>query len=154
VTTTQSESSTNDQSDLAVGVPARSLRNVRPERRVALLAILLIAVAGALFLTLPDPTEATRPSPAWAILVLLLAFAAAEFTVFAFIFRRESMGFSLSEIPLAFSLVYLAPGPTLTVRVLGAIAVVLLIRRPAFYKVALNVGLFTFEVALAYVVFR
>jgi diguanylate cyclase (GGDEF)-like protein len=63
------------------------------------------------------------------------------------------MAFSLSEIPLAFSLVYLAPGPALAVRVLGALLVVLLVRLP-LYKVALNLGLFTFEVVLAFTVFR
>ncbi len=118
-----------------------------------MLAVLLTAVAAALILTLPDVTDSTRPSPIALGVVLAAGFAVTEFSVFKFTFRRESMRFSLSEIPLAFSLVYLAPGPALVVRVLGSMAVVLLLRLPA-YKLLLNVALFTFEVALAFVVFR
>jgi len=118
-----------------------------------MLAVFLTAVAVGLILTLPDFKEATRPSPAIVLVVLAIGFAVTELTVFKFTFRRESMGFSLSEIPLAFALVYLAPGPGVVVRVLGAIAVVLFFGQ-AFYKVALNVASFTFEVALAFVVFR
>ena len=50
------------------------------------------------------------PAPWWLLPVLTVGFAVAEFSVFRFIFRRESLAFSLSEIPLALSLVYLAPG--------------------------------------------
>jgi diguanylate cyclase (GGDEF)-like protein len=118
-----------------------------------MLAVFLTAVAAGLILTLPDFTVATRPSPPIVLVVLAIGFAVTELTVFKFTFRRESMGFSLSEIPLAFALVYLAPGPGVVVRVLGAIAVVLFFGQ-AFYKLALNVASFAFEVALAFVVFR
>ncbi len=119
-----------------------------------MLAVLLTAIATALILTLPDVTESTRPSPAIVIAVLAVGFAATEFSVFKFTFRRESIRFSVSEIPLAFSLVYLAPGPAVAVRVLGYIAVVLLTLRLPLYKVALNVAMLAFEVALGFVVFR
>ena len=153
VTTTQLELCTSERSGRAGDRLARSLESVRPERRVALLSLVLIVVSGALLLALPDVTESTRLSPAWLVVVLLVAFATTEVTVFKFTFRRESMAFSLSEIPLAFSLVYLAPGPAIAVRVVGAITIVLLIRVPLF-KVALNIGLFAFEVVLAFTVFR
>ena len=119
-----------------------------------MLAVLLTAIATALILTLPDVTESTRPSPTIVIAVLAVGFAATEFSVFKFTFRRESIRFSVSEIPLAFSLVYLAPGPAVAVRVLGYIAVVLLTLRLPLYKVALNVAMLAFEVALGFVVFR
>ena len=118
-----------------------------------MLALFLISLAAALLLTLANPTESTKPSPAILAVVLAVGFAVTELTVFKFTFRRESMGFSLSEIPLAFSLVYLAPGPALIVRVVGAMAIVLFFRLP-FYKQALNVAMFFFEVALGFVVFR
>jgi diguanylate cyclase (GGDEF)-like protein len=120
---------------------------------VELLGALLITAAGVLFFALPDVADSTRPSPPWVVVAILVAFAATEITVFKFTFRRESMAFSLSEIPLAFSLVYLAPGPAVAVRVFGSLAIVALIRLP-LYKVVLNVGLFAFEVVLAFTVFR
>jgi diguanylate cyclase (GGDEF)-like protein len=120
---------------------------------VELLGAVLVTAAGALFFALPDVTGSTRPSPYWVVVAILVAFATTEITVFKFTFRRESMAFSLSEIPLAFSLVYLAPGPAVAVRVFGSLAIVALIRLP-LYKVALNVGLFAFEVVLAFTVFR
>ncbi len=153
MTTTQSESSTHYQSERQRSAFARSFERVRPERRVELLGATLVVAAGALFVALPDVTESARPSPYWVIVAVLVAFAATEITVFKFTFRRESMAFSLSEIPLAFSLVYLAPGPAVAVRVFGSLAIVALIRLP-LYKVALNVGLFAFEVVLAFTVFR
>ena len=152
MTTTQSEASTQINTQ-AASTSTRFSRRFSPERRVEVLAVLLTAVAAALILTLPDVTESTRPSPVALGVVLAAGFAVTEFSVFKFTFRRESMRFSLSEIPLAFSLVYLAPGPALVVRVLGSMAVVLLLRLPA-YKLLLNVAMFTFEVALAFVVFR
>ncbi len=152
MTTTQSEASTQINNQ-AASTSTRFSRRFSPERRVEVLAVLLTAVAAALILTLPDVTDSTRPSPVALGVVLAAGFAVTEFSVFKFTFRRESMRFSLSEIPLAFSLVYLAPGPALVVRVLGSMAVVLLLRLPA-YKLLLNVALFTFEVALAFVVFR
>ncbi len=117
------------------------------------LAVVLAAFAAALILTLPDVTESTRPSPAIVAAILAVSFAVTEFSVFRFTLRRESIRFSVSEIPLAFTLVYLAPGPAVVARVLGSIAVVLLLRLP-LYKVALNVAMFAFEVALGFVVFR
>jgi diguanylate cyclase (GGDEF)-like protein len=153
VTTTQSEPSTDNRSEEAASTSTRFSRQIGPERRVEVLAVVLVAFAAALILTLPDVTQSTRPSPTILIPVLAAGFAVTELSVFKFTFRRESIRFSVSEIPLAFSLVYLAPGPALAARVLGSLAVMFLVRLP-LYKVALNVGLLAFEVALGFVVFR
>ncbi len=115
---------------------------------------MLAFVAGCVLVALPDGNEATRPSPAGVALVLLLAFAATEVTVFEFAFRREAAAFSLSEIPLAFALVYLPPSLAISVRVLGPVVVYLLILRQPLYKLILNIGMFTFEVVVAFAVFR
>ena len=128
--------------------------NSHPERRVTFVAVVLAAVAVALLVALPNGDEAVVPAPMWLLPVLTLGFVIAELSVFRFIFRRESFAFSLSEIPLALSFVYLAPGPAMAARVLGAITVVVLIRRPPPYKVVFNTGMFMFEVAVAVVVFR
>ena len=119
-----------------------------------MLAVVLTVFAVALILTVPDVTESTRPSPAILWAVLAVGFAVTEVTVFKFTFRRESISFSISEIPLALSLVYLAPGPAVGIRLLGYIAVVIFRFRLPLLKVALNLAMFTFEVALGFVVFR
>ncbi|HUV17466.1 MAG TPA: diguanylate cyclase, partial [Ilumatobacteraceae bacterium] len=61
---------------------------------------------------------------------------------------------SLSDIPLAFAIVYLAPGTAIAARLIGCIAVFVLVFRLPLYKVILNIGMFSFEVVLAFVVFR
>ncbi len=133
---------------------SRSLHRIRPEVRVAFLGILLSIAAGLLVSALLDSGDATRPSQAWVAIALLFAFAATEVTVFEFTFRREAAAFSLSEIPLAFALVYLPPSLAIAVRVIGSVAVLLLILRQPLYKLILNFGMFAFEVVIALIVFR
>ncbi len=77
-----------------------------------------------------------------------------EVTVFRFVFRREGIAFSLSEIPLAFCLVFLAPGPAFIARAVASMSVIVLMRRPPLYKLAFNVSSIAFELSLAYVLFR
>jgi diguanylate cyclase (GGDEF)-like protein len=85
---------------------------------------------------------------------LVAGFALAEYSVFRFVFRRESVAFSLSEIPLAFALVYLAPVPRHSSYGSGAHCDHCRVRRPPPYKIVLNIGMFAVETALAFVVFR
>jgi diguanylate cyclase (GGDEF)-like protein len=154
VSTTQSKPSTAEPSRrVALSVP-RLLSRIRPEVRVGLIGVLLAFVAGLILVALPNGNDATRPSPAWVAVALLVAFAATEVTVFEFAFRREAAAFSLSEIPLAFALVYLPPSLAIAVRVVGPVAVYLLILRQPLYKLVLNIGMFTFEVVVAFAVFR
>ena len=127
---------------------------MHPERRVTVLAVVLVAAAISLALTLPNAGLAEVPAPWWLLPVLVAGFAVAELSVFRFIFRRESLAFSLSEIPLALALVYLAPGEAMAARVIGAMLVILIIRRPPAYKVVFNTGMLLFEVAVAALVFR
>ena len=125
-----------------------------PERDAMLLALALVGATALLSISLVDPNVAVRPVGIWVTVAVLAAFAAVEVSVFRFTFRREALAFSLSEIPLAFSLVYLGLWPALVVRLVGSIGVTLFVRRPPPYKVVLNVAMFAFEMALAFVVFR
>ncbi len=134
--------------------PTSAFVPLHPRRRVTALAALLFVAGVSLTLAIPDRTESMIPAPAAFFAILVVAFALTEFSVFRVIFRRESIAFSLSEIPLAFSLVYLAPGASIAARVTGAVAMLVIMRRPPLYKLALNVGVFTFEVAVAVLVFR
>ncbi len=77
-----------------------------------------------------------------------------EITVFRFMFRREGIAFSLSEVPLVFCLVYLAPGPAFVARAVASMSVIVLMRRLPPYKLVFNVSAIAFELSLAYVLFR
>jgi diguanylate cyclase (GGDEF)-like protein len=129
-------------------------RHAHPERDTVVLAVLLALGSVALLLTVPDLWESTRPSSWFVLPALAAGFALAEYSVFRFSFRRETLVFSLSEIPLAFALVYVAPIPALIIRTAGASATIVAVRRPAPYKIVLNIGMFAVETALAFVVFR
>jgi len=135
--------------------PARSWGiSSHPTRDVSIISIALIAGSIGLVLTLPDYSDATQPSSVWVFLAIAGAFSVTEYSVFRFLFRRESIAFSLSEVPLAFCLVFLAPGPAFAARAIGSLSVILLVRRPPLYKVLFNVALISFELAFAYLVFR
>ena len=154
MSTTHSKRSTAGPRPRAALLDTRVPFRIRPEVRVGLIGLVLTAVASLLLLVLPDGSSATRPSPAWVALALLVAFAATEFSVFEFAFRREALAFSLTEIPLAFALVYLPPSLAIPVRVVGPVAVYLLVFRQPLYKAVLNIGIAAFEVVVAFVVFR
>jgi diguanylate cyclase (GGDEF)-like protein len=154
VSTTRPGERSDDVDDVSSTLDPSRPRHAHPERDTVVLAVVLALVAVALLLTVPELGEATRNS-SWMLLPALVAgFALAEYSVFRFVFRRESVAFSLSEIPLAFALVFVAPVPALIVRTLGATATLVAIRRPPPYKIVLNIGMFAVETALAYVVFR
>jgi diguanylate cyclase (GGDEF)-like protein len=154
VSTTRPGERSDDVDDVSSTLDPSRPRHAHPERDTVVLAVVLALVSVALLLTVPELGEATRDS-SWMLLPALVAgFALAEYSVFRFVFRRESVAFSLSEIPLAFALVFVAPVPALIVRTLGATATLVAIRRPPPYKIVLNIGMFAVETALAYVVFR
>ena len=147
----KSDSVTSEMGVLRAPISAST---AHPELRVTMIAFVLAVVGGGLLLTSSDAREAAIPSPMWLLPMLAVGFVIAELSVFRFIFRRESLAFSLSEIPFAMSLVYLAPGPAVAARLIGAMIVILVIRRPPLYKAVFNAAMFIFEVAIAVVVFR
>ncbi len=144
----------NDQSTPALIVAPELARSSRPEWDVGALAVVLLIASAMLFVTVPDGDTSLKPAGLWVVLAICCSFGAVEFSVLRFMFRRESLAFSLSEIPLAFCLVYLAPGPAVAVRVIGAMTMIFVIRRPPTYKALLNVAMFAFEMSLAFVLFR
>ena len=129
-----------------------------PEPRVvakifALATVVAIAAVAATLL-LPDLTSGTRPAPWWVLPLVAIAFGVAEKTVFHFEFRREAISFSLSEVPTAFALVYLAPGPAIAARIIGSLAVISFQWRSRYFKLIFNAAVFAFELAIAYQVVR
>ena len=125
-----------------------------PRSDVVAISVFLFVCVGAFWLTLPAALESTKTAPPAVFVLVAVGFAAAEYTVFRFLFRREGIAFSLSEIPLAFCLVWLAPGPGLLARAIGSLPIIFVLRRPPAYKLAFNAANYAFELLLAYVVFR
>lgn len=126
----------------------------RPERRVLGLVLgMLLSSLGVAFL-IPDLYESLRPSGPALYLTLVILFALSEWTVFHFEFRKEAISFSLSEVPLAIALVFLAPGPALAARLVGSIAVLVAVRRTPFFKQLFNVTVYVMEIAVSYAIFR
>ena len=132
-----------------MNAPAR-----RTVARICALAALVGAAAVAVTLLLPDLAGSSRPAPWWVVPLIAIAFAVAEKTVFHFEFRREAISFSLSEVPMAFALVYLAPGPAIAARIIGSLAVISFQWRSRYYKLLFNAAVFALEVAIAYQVVR
>ncbi len=101
-----------------------------------------------------DVTESVRASSWWVVIGLAVLFGVAEVTVFHLVFRREAISFSLSEVPTAFALVFLAPIPALGARLVGAMVVFVTVRRLKSYKLAFNVALFMWELVFAVFLMR
>jgi diguanylate cyclase (GGDEF)-like protein len=126
----------------------------RPEREVAVLSLVLALAAAGAWQWVPDRWDATRPSAWWLGLVLAVAYALSERTIFHFEFGREAIGFSVSEVPTTIALVFLAPGPAIGARMVGAAAVLIVLRRTPAYKLVFNLALFSLELILSFIVLR
>jgi diguanylate cyclase (GGDEF)-like protein len=122
--------------------------------RICSLAMLVAAAAVVATLLLPDLTSSTLPAKWWVLPIVAIAFSVAERTVFHFEFRREAIAFSLSEVPTAFALVYLAPGPAIAARVIGSLALISFQWRNRYYKLLFNAAVFALEMAISYHVVR
>ncbi len=122
--------------------------------RIFALATVVATACVAATLLLPDLTFSTRPAPWWVLPLVAIAFGVAEKTVFHFEFRREAISFSLSEVPTAFALVYLAPGPAIAARIIGSLAVISFQWRSRYFKLIFNAAVFALEMAIAYQVVR
>jgi diguanylate cyclase (GGDEF)-like protein len=125
----------------------------RPVRLVLLLsAALLAAVVGLLSTTTLDASA--RDAPWWIAIVILIAYGLAERFAFHMEHRRETMSFTLSEVPAAFALLFLGPVAAIAVRLIGSLPVFILAMRPAGHKLAFNGALYAFETALTFAILQ
>jgi len=126
----------------------------RPDLQVLFLAVLMAVASSVLLALTPDLGSALEPSGWWAFVATALLFAVAESTVFNVQFRQEGIAFGLSEIPMAFALVFLSPPVALLARLMASVPVLVLARRNRGYKLAFNTSIILFELALAIIVLR
>ncbi|MBI4934916.1 MAG: EAL domain-containing protein [Actinobacteria bacterium] len=122
--------------------------------RIWTLSALMAGAAVALIERLPDEGQALRPAGWWLVPILAALYALAERTVFHFEFRREAISFSISEVPTAFALVYLAPWPSVGARIVGSLLMITLRWRQSMQKLLFNAALFALELAIAYSLVR
>jgi diguanylate cyclase (GGDEF)-like protein len=126
----------------------------RPVFGVLVLAALLAGGSLALVALHPDMVTPWSPSPWWTVLAVTLAFAAAEQMVFYVQYRREAIAYAMSELPTAIALLYLGVWQAVAARLVGSLVVIVLTRRPTWFKTVFNAGLFSFEIVAAYFVFH
>jgi diguanylate cyclase (GGDEF)-like protein len=132
--------------------PSRGLNRQTVE--IVGLSILLAGMACLTIAFLPDLHDSLRPSGSWAPIVIALGFATTLLTFVRIEFRENAILFSLSEIPLAFAVVFLDPVLGTLCRIVASGLVYAIVKRPPIHKQFFNLSLFAFETSVAYVVIR
>ena len=118
------------------------------------LSIALLASAAVLVVTMPGGAISAFSAPWWVALLIALGYGIAERCLFDVEVRRETIAFSMSEVPAVFALAFLGPVTAIAVRVVGSMISILTVKRPPLFKSVFNVGLFSFEVAFAFSIVR
>ena len=121
----------------------------RPQALVACLTLGLAGLAATLAAGTHRIAAVAAPGRWWTVVVATVGFYAAERVVFNVEYRRESVSFSLAEVPLAFALVFLGPIPAIGARLAGSLTAHLVGRKPTATKLAFNASLFAVETSLA-----
>ncbi len=149
MTQTMDDHRTDDtESEVAARADAR-----RAIAKVVQLSIFLMLVA-AIFVTISgDATSAMLPAPWWVAVAIAVLYGLTECYPFHVEYRREAMSHTFSELPTVFALAFLGPVVAILARSIGSM-LVMVFRRPKAYKSFFNIGLFSFETALAFAVVR
>jgi diguanylate cyclase (GGDEF)-like protein len=115
-------------------------------------AMLVVAVGG--YFLVPDRGDTVDSGGWWVGALVMVAFGLAEYTVFNVQFRREAISFAFTEIPLAFSLVFLTPLEAVLLRLPLTALVLYVPRKNRGAKLVFNLTLYALETVLAVLVFR
>jgi diguanylate cyclase (GGDEF)-like protein len=122
--------------------------------RVVGLVCVLVLLSAPAWAAIDAPvvhTSAGFQVPWW---VLAAAFALTESAVLHVQTRREAQTVSISELPLVVGLFLAEPGELVLGRLIGSIAVIVLVRRSSALKTSFNVALFATEALVALAVFH
>ncbi|MAT06754.1 MAG: hypothetical protein CL424_17095 [Acidimicrobiaceae bacterium] len=136
------------------GEPATSSGRLSATTQVWMIIAVMVALLGAIFAVLPDAGQPLRSAPWWIVLLLIPANAIAERTAFDIEIGDEGHSFSLSELPVAFGVVFLPPGLAVLARLGGAMPMMYGPRRNRGIKLVFNLVLFATETMLAVIVSR
>jgi diguanylate cyclase (GGDEF)-like protein len=138
---------------VSTGADARPLRG--GVLRVLGLAAILCAIGAALLVHGRDwLTEPALAAPWWVAILIGVGFALAERFVFTIEYRREAIMISLSEVPTAFALAFLAPVVAIPLRILTGVGLMVVRYRPKPFKAVFNAALVVFEATLAFSIVR
>jgi diguanylate cyclase (GGDEF)-like protein len=119
---------------------------------VLLMAVVLFAFGLLLIFSIPDSSAPIRSGPSVLPLVVAVLFGISVIAVFHVEFRLEAFSFSLSEVPVALAVIFLAPVGGVLARLAGATVALMIFRKPPTFKLLFNLGTFTAEIAIAYVI--
>ena len=122
--------------------------------RLWVLAITLMALAGVLAISFANESvllQSPFAIPWWA---MTIGFVITEVFAVHLESRGEAHAITFTEIPFVAGLLMAAPDDLLIGRVLAGVLVLGLFRRQSIHKLAINLGLFAAEAALAVVVYR
>ena len=123
-----------------------------PVTDVLLLAVGLFTFGVLANWFIADSSTPIRTAPNWLPLAVAFMFGVSVIAVFHVEFRREAFSFSLSEVPVAIAVVFLAPvGGTIT-RLVGALIALVIVRSLPPFKLAFNCSTFTAEIAIVYAI--
>jgi diguanylate cyclase (GGDEF)-like protein len=128
--------------------------HARPKFDIFVLSVFMVATSLGVAFAIPDFGEPLRDGAWWLPLALVAAFALTEASTFNFVLRRESVAFSMSEVPMAIAVVFVAPGPALVARLVGGLIIILFLRPQPAYKLVFNLALFTMELVCTYLFVR
>jgi diguanylate cyclase (GGDEF)-like protein len=116
---------------------------------------LIVWLSGiGLLLTEPDLDVALRAGAVWAFVVSVALFAVFEYVVFDVEFIREGIVFTMSEIPLALTLVYLSPIMAVVARLCLSVIVLVVFRRNRGIKLFFNLGIYVLDTTLSIMALR
>ena len=119
---------------------------------VLCLAFGLFAVGVVIIGLFARSSTPIHPAAGWLPVAVALLFGVSVIAVFHVEFRREALSFSLSEVPIAIAVIFLAPVAGVGARLVGAFLALVIIRKPPRFKLLFNLGTFTAEIAIAYAI--
>lgn len=130
---------------------------LRPTTAVGVVVAIAVGLVAASLLGLarfPELSTALIPTPVWVVVAIAALFALVERFAFVVQFRREAIGYTMSELPIALAMLYLGVREAMFATVLATVAVAIATWRVVWFKLLFNSALLMFEMTVAFLIFR
>lgn len=121
---------------------------------VVVLSFFLLGTSAVLVSQTPRLDASTWSSAIWATPLLGVVFGITLLTVVRIEFRGNALLLSLSEIPLVFAAVFLAPIEGLGARLVASALIWTLVKRTPLHKLLFNLAMFSLEISFVYWIVR